>query len=110
MFAFKLPFPQETDDATTAQDAIGTLLGPKPQVNPTLSFREKQVVDLICKGKHNKDIAHELQLTEGTVKEYVTRIFRKVGSTSRTELAIWAITTQGFVAFMPVAEAMPGNI
>jgi len=36
-----------------------------------------------------------LHLTEGTVKEYLNRIFRKVGATNRTELAIWAITTQG---------------
>jgi DNA-binding NarL/FixJ family response regulator len=110
VFAFKLPFPQETDAATTVQGAVRTLAGPQPHVNPTLSFREKQVVDLVCKGKQNKQIAHELHLTEGTVKEYLTRIFRKVGSTSRTELAIWAITTRGAVSFMPVSETMTGNV
>jgi DNA-binding NarL/FixJ family response regulator len=52
-------------------------------------------VDLICKAKLNKEIAYELHLTEGTVKEYLNRIFRKVGATNRTELAVWAITTQG---------------
>ena len=109
MFAFRLPFPQETD-TRNLRDSVRTLLGPKRQDNPTLSFREKQVVDLVCKGKQNKQIAHELHLTEGTVKEYLNRIFRKVGSTNRTELAIWAITTQGPVPFMPVAEAIPGNI
>jgi two-component system, NarL family, nitrate/nitrite response regulator NarL len=60
-----------------------------------LSFREKQVVHLICKAKLNKEIAYELHLTEGTVKEYLNRIFHKVGATNRTELAVWAITTQG---------------
>ena len=67
----------------------------KRPLNPTLSFRERQVVDLICKAKLNKEIAYELHLTEGTVKEYLNRIFRKVGATNRTELAVWAITTQG---------------
>jgi DNA-binding CsgD family transcriptional regulator len=67
----------------------------KRPLNPTLSFREKQVVNLICKAKLNKEIAYELHLTEGTVKEYLNRIFRKVGATNRTELAVWAITTQG---------------
>ncbi len=66
----------------------------KRPLNPTLSLREKQVVDLICKGKLNKEIAYELHLTEGTVKEYLNRIFRKVGSSNRTELAVWAITGQ----------------
>ena len=67
----------------------------KRPFNRTLSLREKQVVDLICKAKLNKEIAYELHLTCGTVKEYLNRIFRKVGATNRTELAVWAITTLG---------------
>jgi DNA-binding NarL/FixJ family response regulator len=65
----------------------------KKPLDPALSFREKQVVHLICKAKLNKEIAWELHLTEGTVKEYLNRIFRKVGCHNRTELAVWAITT-----------------
>src|SRR5579862_2345383 len=57
-----------------------------------LSFREGQVVDLVAKGKANKEIAYQLLLTEGTVKEYLNRIFRKLEVTNRTELAIWALT------------------
>jgi DNA-binding NarL/FixJ family response regulator len=64
---------------------------PKP-LNPQLSFRERQVVLLVCKGKLNKEIACELHLTEGTIKEYLNRIFRKLGVSNRTELAVWAIT------------------
>lgn len=70
---------------------------PKPRnkpLNPKLSFREKQVVNLISQAKLNKEIAHELHLTEGTIKEYLNRIFRKLGMTNRTELAIWALTHQ----------------
>ena len=63
-------------------------------LNPKLSFREKQVVNLVSQAKLNKEIAHELHLTEGTIKEYLNRIFRKVGTTNRTELAIWALTCQ----------------
>ena len=67
---------------------------PKPDkkaLNPELSFREKQVVGLIAQAKLNKEIAHELHLTEGTIKEYLNRIFRKLGISNRTELAIWAL-------------------
>jgi DNA-binding NarL/FixJ family response regulator len=67
----------------------------KKPLNPKLSLRERQVVNLICKAKLNKEIAYELHLTEGTVKEYLNRIFRKVGTANRTELAVWAITHQG---------------
>ena len=63
-------------------------------LSPTLSFREKQVVELVAQAKLNKEIAHELHLTEGTIKEYLNRIFRKLGKTNRTELAVWALTTR----------------
>jgi DNA-binding NarL/FixJ family response regulator len=55
---------------------------------PRLSFREKQVVQLIQQAKSNKEIAYELCLTVGTVKEYLYRIFRKLQVTNRTELAL----------------------
>jgi DNA-binding NarL/FixJ family response regulator len=64
----------------------------KRPLNPKLSFREKQVVDLVSQSKLNKEIAHELHLTEGTVKEYLHRIFRKLGTKNRTELAVFALT------------------
>jgi DNA-binding NarL/FixJ family response regulator len=47
---------------------------------------------LVSRGKLNKEIAFELHLSEGTIKEYLNRIFRKLGATNRTELAVWALT------------------
>jgi DNA-binding NarL/FixJ family response regulator len=63
---------------------------PKACVSRSLSFREKQIVKLVQQAKLNKEIAYELHLTEGTIKEYLNRIFRKLGVKNRTELAIWA--------------------
>ena len=63
----------------------------KRPINPELSFREKQVVTLVSHGKPNKEIAFNLHLTEGTIKEYLNRIFRKLGVANRTELAVWAV-------------------
>src|SRR5579872_1194513 len=57
-----------------------------------LTFRERQIVQLVSQGKANKEIAFSLVLTQGTVKEYLFRIFRKVEVSNRTELAIWALT------------------
>jgi len=76
----------------------------KKPLNPNLSFRERQVVKLVCQAKLNKEIAFELHLAEGTIKEYLNRIFRKVGASNRTELAIWALTT-GQESPQPLAEA-----
>ncbi len=60
------------------------------EANQKLSFRESQVVALVQQAKSNKEIAYELCLTVGTVKEYLYHIFRKVGVSNRTELALMA--------------------
>lgn len=55
-----------------------------------LSDRERQVVDLICKGYKNKTIADRLAITETTVRHHLTSIFGKLDVTSRLELVIYA--------------------
>ena len=55
---------------------------------PQLSSRETQVVALIRQAKTNKEIAYELCLSEGTVKEYLNRIYKKLQVRNRTELAL----------------------
>ena len=56
----------------------------------SLSPREGQLVALIQQGKANRRIAEELGLTSDTVKGYLSRIYKKWGVTSRTELAVAA--------------------
>ncbi len=65
-----------------------TIAVPESPKQARLSFREQQIVALICQAKTNKEIAYDLCLTEGTVKEYLHRIFRKLAVTNRTELAL----------------------
>jgi DNA-binding NarL/FixJ family response regulator len=72
----------------------------------TLSLREKQIVALILQAKANKEIAWELHLTEGTIKEYLNRIFRKLGVRNRTDLAIWALTKQPTDPVLPLPPAL----
>jgi DNA-binding NarL/FixJ family response regulator len=55
---------------------------------PDLSRRETQIVALIRQAKANKEIAYELCLSEGTVKEYLNRIYKKLQVKNRTELAL----------------------
>lgn len=60
-------------------------------VGGALTFRELQIAELVCQAKLNKEIAFELRLAEGTIKEYMNRIFRKLNVKNRTELAMWAV-------------------
>jgi DNA-binding NarL/FixJ family response regulator len=55
-----------------------------------VTLRERQVIELVAKGNLNKEIARDLGLSEGTIKEYLYKIFRKIRVTNRTELAVWA--------------------
>lgn len=57
---------------------------------PSLSPRERELVELVRKGLRNRDIAAQLGVTEGTVKVYLHAIFEKVGVDNRTELALRA--------------------
>jgi transcriptional regulator EpsA len=52
-----------------------------------LSNREEEILDLLCSGKTNAEIAATLSISPYTVKNHVQRIFRKIGVTNRTEAA-----------------------
>lgn len=51
-----------------------------------ISKREREVVDLVCKGFTNKEIASNLSLSEHTVKAHISRIFRKFNVSNRSQL------------------------
>ncbi|MGB9606479.1 MAG: response regulator transcription factor, partial [Bryobacteraceae bacterium] len=78
----------------------------------TLTNRESQLVMLLAQGLKNKEIAHVLNISEGTVKVYLSRLFQKVGVKDRFELALYGLRNlQNLQAlgaapaeFMPAAE------
>ena len=53
-----------------------------------LTKRERQIVRVMAEGLTNKEIAQRLRLAEATVKVHLHRIYRKLGITNRTTLAI----------------------
>jgi two-component system, NarL family, nitrate/nitrite response regulator NarL len=56
----------------------------------TLTERERRVVEEISRGLRNSEIAQRLDVTEGTIKVYLHKIYTKLGVKSRTELALMA--------------------
>ncbi len=56
----------------------------------TLTARELQIVEAVLDGATNRDIAVGLSLGAQTVKNHLTRIFNKLGVSSRLELALFA--------------------
>lgn len=53
----------------------------------SLTPREREIVDLLRLGLRNKEIANRMNITEGTVKIYLFRLFHKLGVRNRFELA-----------------------
>jgi DNA-binding NarL/FixJ family response regulator len=53
-----------------------------------LTAREREVLSLVASGADNHSIARTLQIKERTVKAHVSRLYRKLGSQNRVELAI----------------------
>lgn len=64
---------------------------PDQKLISQLSEREREVLRLLAEGLGNSEIAGTLFLSEGTVKNYVSIIFSKLGVTDRTQAAILAI-------------------
>lgn len=55
-----------------------------------LTEQERKVLWLVAEGRTNRDIAHELHLGEGTVRNYVSNILSKLGLSNRAEAAAYA--------------------
>jgi len=74
---------------------VDTLARPRPPASTpaelaALTPRELQVLRLVAGGLSNLEVAHELHLTESTVKTHVARILAKLGLTSRTQAVVVA--------------------
>ncbi len=79
-------------EATEAQDAVARLA--------QLTRQQARILELLCQGRLNKQIAWELSIAETTVKAHVTAIMRKLGVQSRTQAVLMAQQAR-FAAFVP---------
>ena len=61
-----------------------------------LTNREVDIASLVSRGLSNKEISSQLFLTEGTVKNYVTKILDKLNLKSRVELTLFFQENKNF--------------
>lgn len=71
--------------------ALNEGVRPKSLGEAGLTEQEEKILDQLSTGKSNKLIAHELGITEGTVKVHVKHLLKKLNLKSRVEAALWAI-------------------
>lgn len=60
-----------------------------------ITTRETEVMKLIATGARNKEIAHSLGISEGTIKVHVGSIMKKLKAKNRTEIALRVIAGSG---------------
>jgi len=79
---FKPPGYVETQETVGVQNTLDRLA--------SLTNQQTRILEAICNGKLNKQIAYDLSITEATVKAHVTAIMRKLGVQSRTQAVLVA--------------------
>jgi DNA-binding NarL/FixJ family response regulator len=62
-----------------------------PPTAINLSQREREILRMLARGLANVDIAHQLFLSEGTVRNYTSALFEKLGVSDRTQAAVVAL-------------------
>jgi NarL family two-component system response regulator LiaR len=70
-----------------------------------LSDREREVLVLIARGRSNKEIGHELRISEETVKTHVASILAKLNLSDRRQAAIYALQQR----LVPLDAALDGD-
>ncbi len=79
--------PKPEDESPAAVDDIAERLS-------SLTPQQMRILELVCDGKLNKQIAFELSIAETTVKAHVTAILRKLGVQRRTQAMLVASKAQ----------------
>ncbi len=74
-----------------AQRSLMQRVTSRPAPHESLTPRERSVLELIGRGRSNKQIAAALHLSEGTVKGYTSVIFDKLAVADRTQAALYAV-------------------
>jgi DNA-binding NarL/FixJ family response regulator len=82
------PF-HSTPDSSAISASTPTYIDPASSIEP-LTEREREILELVARGASNRQIAENLYLTEGTVKNHMSNILSKLGVRDRTQAALKA--------------------
>ena len=80
-------FSRSIMDKLASLRSRGSVSLPTP---PELTSREREVLELICEGHDDKEIAQQLSLSPNTVRNHVSRLYKKIGVNRRSAAIVWA--------------------
>jgi DNA-binding NarL/FixJ family response regulator len=76
-----------------------------PKVQPKLSKKELAIISCITRGMRNKEIAYQIGTTEQVIKNYLRKVYDKLGVSDRLELALYCLHHQLLKTYMQETEA-----
>ncbi|MEV6521330.1 response regulator transcription factor [Longispora sp. NPDC051575] len=77
-------------DPAAAARLASAVGAPPERSDVALTDREVDVLRLVARGLTNREIARQLHLSEGTVKNYLSRVLERLGVRDRTQAAVYA--------------------
>ena len=91
LFANRTAYQPALTESLLAAIRRGSVAQPPGETAEALTAREREVLQLICAGYSNKEIADLLALAEGTVKNHVSSLLLKLDARDRTQAALKAL-------------------
>ncbi|KWW97798.1 hypothetical protein TH66_20330 [Carbonactinospora thermoautotrophica] len=88
-FAEGTRFTLEQAVAYALEETVEFASPSRPASSAALTRREMQIAELVAQGLSNKEIAAQLVIAQRTAETHVEHILRKLGFTSRTQIAAW---------------------
>jgi DNA-binding NarL/FixJ family response regulator len=77
-----------------------------PRAQPKLSKKELAIISCITRGMRNKEIAYQIGTTEQVIKNYLRKVYDKLGVSDRLELALYCLHHQLLKTYLQEPETM----
>jgi DNA-binding NarL/FixJ family response regulator len=78
-----------------------------PRVLPKLTKKELAIISCITRGMRNKEIAYQIGTTEQVIKNYLRKVYDKLGVSDRLELALYCLHHQLLKNYAQEPEVIP---
>jgi DNA-binding NarL/FixJ family response regulator len=78
-----------------------------PRMQPKLSKKELAIISCITRGMRNKEIAYQIGTTEQVIKNYLRKVYDKLGVSDRLELALYCLHHQLLKNYVQEGDGMP---
>ncbi len=74
-----------------------------------LTRRQRQIISLLARGQSNKEIASELGISVDAVKHHLTRLYRKLGVSSRVQALLYGLRQDELSTRKPLTKLRMGT-